>query len=218
MYKAIIFDFDGTLADTMPAMYQAVNLMLGDLQYPLITKERFLTFINGTVDDFAKGAVPQEVCGNGELISQARTVYESHYSRTFCNTNQCYPGISELLKHLSQWYRLAIYSNKQQEYVDRLEEILFPKGLFETVRGSRKEIPGKPNPEGAKQLMLEIQLSPAECVYVGDSNVDYLTAVNAGFAPVNVCWGYRTEEYLRSCGVPRIAHTPKELEEILLSL
>ena len=215
MVKAIIFDFDGTLADTLPAMLEALNLMLRDYSQPQIDKAGMMSFINGTIEDFVKAVLPAEKLRTDGDIKAARGIYERYYSCTYTQTDRCYDGMYDLIGILKPKYRLSILSNKQQEYIDKLNSLLFPEGLFESVRGARSGCPGKPNPMSMMMLMVEMGISTDECVYIGDSDTDILTAKNAGVKMVCAGWGYRSPEYLHEHGASIVANNPSELLEIL---
>lgn len=215
MIRAIILDFDGTLADTLPAMLEALNLMLQDYCLPRIDAAKMLTFINGTIEEFIRAVLPAEMLKSGDDIAAARSIYERYYSVTYTCTDRCYDGILEVLGSLKEKYRLAILSNKQQEYIDKLNSLLFPEGMFEVVRGARRGYPGKPDPRCLMDLLSEMGITPDECVYAGDSDTDILTARNAGVKMVCVSWGYRSAEYLAEHGADTVAGTPSELKYLL---
>lgn len=209
---------DGTLADTMPAMLEAINRMLDEYGEKRIDEAKMLSFINGTIEDFVRAVLPEEKRKDDRAMAEARAVYEKYYAVTYRQTNRCYEGIPELLSMLKRTYRLAILSNKQQDYVDRLNEQLFPDGTFLRAVGAQNGIPGKPAPDSMRLLMRELGLRSGEVIYVGDSDVDLLTSRNAGTECVCVSWGYRKKEYLQNAGAARIADTPGELYEMIDAL
>ena len=211
MKKAVIFDLDGTLADTLPAMLEAINRMLDEYGEKRIGEAKMRTFINGTIEDFVRAVLPAEKRKDDKAMAQARAVYEKYYAVTYRQTDHCYDGIPEVLSALKREYRLAILSNKQQDYVERLNEQLFPGGMFALAVGAKNGIPGKPAPDSMRLLLRELGFSTEEVIYVGDSDVDLLTARNAGTDCVCVSWGYRGKEYLQSIGAEHIADTPAQL-------
>lgn len=218
MIKAVIFDLDGTLADTLPAMLEAINRMLDEYGENRIGEAKMLSFINGTIEDFVRAVLPEEKRKDDQAMAQARAVYEKYYAVTYRQTDHCYDGIREILAMLKREYRLAILSNKQQDYVDRLNEQLFPSRMFDFAVGARVGVPGKPAPDSMYHLLRELNVYPGETVYVGDSDVDLLTARNAGTECICVKWGYRGKEYLQNMGTRRIADTPRELLEMIDAL
>ena len=202
----------------MPAMLEAINRMLDEYGEKRISEAKMLSFINGTIEDFVRAVLPEEKRKDDQAMAGARAVYEKYYAVTYRQTERCYDGIPEILAMLKRKYRLAILSNKQQDYVDRLDEQLFPDGMFDLAVGARAGIPGKPAPDSMFLCLRELGVCPGETVYVGDSDVDLLTARNAGTECVCVKWGYRGKEYLQNMGAKRIADTPRELFEMIDAL
>ena len=218
MLKAIVFDLDGTLADTLPAMLNALNYMLDCYGIARIDKTKMLTFINGTVEDFVTSVLPAGIVENQEDKQKAIKCYEEFYSKTYCETNKCYDGMQEVLEELSENHILAILSNKQQDYVDKLGRQLFRKGMFSQMLGAQMGIPGKPDPTGMKNLLAKLGVRNEEAIYIGDSEVDILTAQNAGIQSISVSWGYRSAAYLRAHGAISVVDDPTELIRVIKSM
>ena len=218
MIKAIVFDLDGTLADTMPSMLKALNLMLDGYGIARIDAAKMLTFINGTVEDFVTSVLPAGIVENQGNKSKAIECYEEFYSETYCETKKCYDGMQEVLEELSGNHILAILSNKQQNYVDKLGRQLFREGLFSQMLGAQIGVPGKPDPTGMRNLLAKIGVRNDEAVYIGDSDVDIITAQNAGVRSISVSWGYRSAEYLRMHGAMSVVDDPIELMHVITSM
>ena len=132
--------------------------------------------------------------------------------------------MADLLAELSRRCLTAINSNKQDDFVKALAEQLFPAQSFIAAEGYRPDRPSKPDPAMAFAILdaasatLGETVTPDQCVYVGDSDVDYHTAVNAGMHPVSVSWGYRSHEFLRALGDQPVAATMEELWDTLAEL
>lgn len=218
--KLIIFDLDGTLADTIDGITEGINRVMSAEGYPTHTREDVLGFVNYGVRRYIEEAVPASVREDYDTVTRLMGEYNRHYAYTYTQT-VAYEGIAGLLARLQGRYLLAMNSNKQDEFVKVLGEQLFPEGLFCAAEGFRDDRPAKPHPAMAHAIMavaserLGQPLTPEECVYVGDSDVDYYTAVNAGMHPVSVSWGYRSHEFLTALGDQPVASTVAELEEIL---
>ena len=218
--KLIIFDLDGTLADTIDGITEGINRVMSAEGYPTHTREDVLGFVNYGVRRYIEEAVPASVREDYDTVTRLMGEYNRHYAHTYTQT-VAYEGIAGLLARLQGRYLLAMNSNKQDEFVKVLGEQLFPEGLFCAAEGFRDDRPAKPHPAMAHAIMavaserLGQPLTPEECVYVGDSDVDYYTAVNAGMHPVSVSWGYRSHEFLTALGDQPVASTVAELEEIL---
>lgn len=218
MIKALIFDLDGTVADTIYAINEGINLMLGELGYPMIGYSEVLSFVNFGARGYVEGALPNDAPHDKEYIDRALEIYNEKYALTYMHTDKCYDGIPEALEQLSKKFRMGMLSNKQDEFVLKLTEQLFRPSLFEIAHGVRDGIPPKPDPAAPLEMAEYFGLRPDEIAFVGDSDIDVLTALNSGMLAVDVSWGYRDEKTLRECGAQYIAHTPSELVDILLSL
>lgn len=218
MIKALIFDLDGTVADTIYAINEGINLMLSELGYPPIGYSDVLSFVNFGARGYVEGALPKYAPHDEEYIDRALEIYNQKYALTYMHTDRCYDGIPEALEKLSESFRMGMLSNKQDEFVSRLTEQLFRPHLFEIAHGVRDGIPPKPDPQAPLEMAVFFGLRPDEIAFVGDSDIDVLAALNAGMVAVDVSWGYRDEATLRKCGAQYIAHTPSELVDILMSL
>ena len=181
-----------------------------------------LQFVNYNTRRYIEEALPPEARTDAE-IQRVLAVYNQHYANTYTLTTP-FAGMADLLAKLSRRCLTAINSNKQDDFVKALAEQLFPAQSFIAAEGYRPDRPSKPDPAMAYAIMeiaserLGVKLTPDECVYVGDSDVDFYTAKNAGMHPVSVCWGYRSHEFLKALGDQPVAATMDELWEILLAL
>ena len=127
-----------------------------------------------------------------------------------------YPGIPELLGKLkAQGVRMAVYSNKADEFSRVLVEHYFPQ-MFDHIQGKLPGVPDKPDPTGVRQVMAALHASPASTLYVGDGDTDMETAVNAGLTPCGVTWGFRSRETLIAAGADSLVDTAQELAEKIL--
>ena len=225
--KLVIFDLDGTAADTMEGIVEALNRTMTECGYPLHTRESVLQFVNYHTRRYIEEALPESARTDAE-IDRVLAIYTKHYADTYTLTTP-FAGIPELFERLQKTCLVALNSNKQDSFVKALADQLFPaadgipcgKGCFLAAEGYRPDRPSKPDPAMAYAIMaiasetLGETLTPDQCVYVGDSDVDYMTAVNAGMRPVSVSWGYRSHEFLQSLGSQPVAATMEELWEAL---
>lgn len=218
MYKVIIFDLDGTVADTIHAVKEALDLMLADFGYKTLSMEKLLTFFSGSARQYAENALPEQVSKNKLLCDECTERFDARYAQTYLHTDKCYDGIPEALEALSKDFRLAMLSNKQDAFVDALVKQLFRPGLFDYAHGVRPGIPPKPDPAAPLEFARHFSVRPDECIYIGDSEYDYYTAVNSGMLPLCVTWGYKDEADLRGHGCEYIAHTPGEMVELIYKL
>ncbi len=218
--KLLIFDLDGTLADTIEGITEGLNRVMAAEGYPLHTRESVLGFVNYGVRQYIEEAVPTEVRGDYDTVTRLMGEYNKHYADTYTMT-VAFEGITDLLDSLKDRCLLAMNSNKQDKLVKVLGKQLFPEGLFIAAEGFRDDRPAKPDPGMAYAIMeiasqkLGETLTPDQCVYIGDSDIDFYTAQNAGMRCVSVSWGYRPYEFLRALGDQPVARTQEELVAIL---
>lgn len=218
--KLLIFDLDGTLADTIDGITEGLNRVMAAEGYPLHTRESVLGFVNYGVRQYIEEAVPTEVRGDYDTVTRLMGEYNKHYADTYTMT-VAFEGITDLLDSLKDRCLLAMNSNKQDKFVKVLGKQLFPEGLFIAAEGFRDDRPAKPDPGMAYAIMeiasqkLGETLTPDQCVYIGDSDIDFYTAQNAGMRCVSVSWGYRPYKFLRALGDQPVARTQEELVAIL---
>lgn len=204
----ILFDLDGTLLDTLADLTDGVNYALKCHGMPMRTMEEVRAFVGN-------GAAQLIRCAAGEnahwkaVLADFRVYYDSH-----CRVKtDLYPGIREMLEALGGEYPLAIVSNKPDSAVKLLCRDYFP-GI--PAMGEHPGCPRKPDPQMLR-LAME-QLGVEHCVYVGDSEVDVLTARNAGVPCVSVLWGFRDRRALRQAGAEYFCDSPEKLREVILSI
>ena len=211
MVKAIIFDLDGTLCDTMDDLRTAMNAMLVRLGYKTRTRSDLIKFINNGAREFVRRSRPKEVQRVDFIVDSALEVYGTEYAKCYCNKTKAYDGIKSMLMELkSRGIKLAVLSNKQDEFVKNIINTIFGKGFFTVVAG-QSNLPPKPNPASALNVARQLGTRPNRCVFVGDSDVDVATAINAEMQLIGVDWGYRGEEVLREAGALNIAKTPDDI-------
>ncbi len=212
MIKAAIFDLDGTLADTLDDLGTAMNGMLRHYGWPERSREELRQFINRGARVFVARSMPEGTWDdiNDPAVTEALKKYSECYKECFNDQTCPFDGIPEALSRLADaGVGMGILSNKQDNFVKLIAEKIFPD-TFGVVRG-HGEFPEKPSPESALATARELGAKPGECVFVGDSDIDMKTAVNAGMYPIGVAWGYRAPEVLREAGAAFIAETPEEL-------
>ena len=210
--KALIFDLDGTLADTIPAIAEAVNMTLEQLSFPTLTTEEIRTHIGQGPRHLIAESLPKEArISDDGLVDKALENYNEMYSKTYMNTTSLYDGMDEAILILSKYYKIAVLSNKQDEYVKNLVSQLLPEGICEIARGTVGGIPAKPDPKVALEVVEALGVSHYECMLIGDSDIDLLTARNAEMDCLSVSWGYVSKAKLIMTGAEEIITSPSEL-------
>ena len=211
-YKAYIFDLDGTLLDTLEDLADAVNYAMRKNEFPERSLSEVRSFVGDGIRLLVKRSSPEGI--EDALLEQAFADFRDYYSVHYMDKTKPYPGIEAMLRALkAQGKRLCVISNKVDYAVKLLMDQFFP-GFFETVLGEREGIRRKPAPDSLLAVMEELGLSKEECVYIGDSDTDILTAKNAGIDPISVSWGFRTEEFLKEHGAEKIVNKVEDLLRI----
>lgn len=213
MVKAVIFDFDGTLADTIPDLLTAINRLRAKYGLSEVDEKFVLKFVNLDTESFVRASVPEI----GDNINEGIRIYKEEYSRCYLEKTKPFPGMEELVRDLrSKGIRLAIFSNKLNDYICGLAKKLYPD-MFEIPLGVGA-IASKPAPDGVFMILDKFGVSADETVFVGDSEIDFETAKNAGVRAVGVSWGYRGREFLEKLGMYAVVDTTNELNEIIMKI
>jgi len=205
--KAILFDLDGTLLDTLDDLTESCNFALKTLGFPPRKKEEIRRFVGNGARRLIELSLPD---GKGELVSSALEIFRAHYASHSGDQTRAYEGILPLMDTLKkEGYRLAIVSNKPDFAVKELARTFFSQVDFAV--GEKENVRRKPAPDTVLQAMEKLSVKREESVYVGDSEVDVKTAENAGIRCIAVTWGFRDREELEEAGATRFADTPEEL-------
>ena len=213
-YRAVLFDMDGTVLDTLADLTNAVNHVLAEYRMPGITERQAASCLGNGARWLLSRAAPAGT--DRALLEEMLRVYQPWYDSHCAILTAPYPGILELMKALkAAGVKLAVISNKQDSAVKRLAGQHF-SGLLETAVGESARVRRKPNPDAVLAALEEMGVEKAKAVYVGDTEVDLKTAENAGIACAAVGWGFRSEEQLRAAGAERVFHSARELQGWLL--
>jgi len=214
-FKAVIFDLDGTLLDTLEDIGHAVNRVLSAKGFPTHDMSAFRYFVGEGVVVLIHRALPQDARDEA-TIGSCVEAFREDYAENWRVKTRPYPGIGELLEGLGvQGIKMAVLSNKPDQITRTSVAHFFPKIPFEAVVGHSRDLPLKPDPSGALKLAARLGMAPARILYVGDSGVDMRTAVAAHMCPVGALWGFRTAEELKANGAWKLVGAPAELRHIL---
>ena len=211
--KALLFDLDGTLADTLEDIAAVTNRVLAELGCPTIETPRYRQLVGRGVHRlFTRAMGP----GHEDLIPRAAELFELHYATDGQKHTVPYEGVPEMLDALvERGLRMAVLSNKPDDGAqDTVREVL-GRWRFDLVRGHRPPTPLKPDPAAALEISDVLGIAPEHWLYLGDTAVDMQTAVGAGMFPVGVLWGFRDEAELRENGAEVIIGHPLEVLPLL---
>ena len=211
--KAVVFDLDGTLSNTLASIAGFANGALVRHGLPAIEEDRYRTLVGEGRDKLIQRMIEHSYGRFDEALYQAvGEDYDRLYADDPMQNVTVYPHIGELLEGLARrGIPCAVLSNKPEDMTRAVVAGLFPAGTFRVVHGQRPGVPRKPAPDAVLAILREMQVSPAECLYVGDTKTDMQTAKNAGAVAAGVLWGFRDEAELRAYHADFIAADPLEL-------
>lgn len=208
-YKAIIFDLDGTLTDTLEDLYLSVNHALRSYNLPERSLDEVRRFVGNGVRKLMERAVPEDT--PTDLFEKCFDAFRAYYIIHCQDHTRLYPGIASLLTALhAKGYRMAVVSNKLQKGVDELADLFF-NGVIDVTIGEQPGIPRKPEPDMVRHALDRLGVSKEEAIYVGDSDVDLQTASNAGLPCISVLWGFRNRDFLACHGATIFVESPQEI-------
>jgi phosphoglycolate phosphatase len=214
-FKAVIFDLDGTLLDTIKDIADSMNIVLKKLGFPTYKTEDYYYFVGEGMEILCKRVIPASF-NNPEIINECVQMMKIEYEKNWVNNTKPYPGIPELLTELEKRkIKMAVLSNKPDAFTKLFVQKLLPQVNFSMVLGETPDFPKKPAPDGALYIARELGILPEEFIYLGDSGIDMKTALSAGMYPVGALWGFRTAEELITSGAKKLINKPDELLEII---
>lgn len=214
-YSAAVFDLDGTLLDTLEDLADACNAALSVYGFPAHPIDAYRHYVGDGVRNLLLRTLPAAQ-RNPEMILKVAETYRAEYQKRWNAKSQPYEGIAQMLDELlNRKIRLAVLSNKPEDFTRQCVSALLPKWKFEMVVGATAERPHKPHPAGALKIAEEMGVSPGEFLYLGDTNTDMQTALAAGMYAVGALWGFRDQAELEAAGAKiTIAH-PMDLLRII---
>ena len=213
MIKAVIFDMDGTVLNTIDDIHQSVNVALQKMGYPLKSLNDVKRAVGSGAKTLIERVVPIDI-KPAEII-KTYEIYQTHYDKHSMDHTAPYPDILKLLKTLKgRGYQLAVVSNKHQYLVKALNDQMF-EGLFEVSVGEVKGVLVKPATDMLYSALNQLNINKEEAIFVGDSDIDMITAKNADMISVAVTWGFRDLNTLKSLSPHFIINQPLELLELL---
>lgn len=213
--KAVLFDLDGTLLDTLEDIANSANSALIRHGLPQNEVDAYRYFVGDGVAKLISRALPDGK-RDSDIIADCVKAFREDYSRNWNVKTRPYEGVPELLHALAaEHIKMAILSNKPDDFTKRCVTELLPNHDFEMILGQRHGIPMKPDPAGALQIADRLGIMPSQFLYLGDSAIDMKTAVRADMFPVGALWGFRPLEELQEHGAQAVIEHPMDLLGLL---
>lgn len=212
-YKAVIFDLDGTLVNSLTDLANSVNKALSQVGLKTYETEDYKKFIGNGREVLLKRAMGDQR-ENKELFDRVYSIFDEEY-KIHCNDNTTsYEGCLTLLKGLKdKGIKVGVLSNKPDEYIEGILNKIYPEIDFDIAWGKKADMPEKPDGTSLRKIIEILNLKQSECLYVGDSDVDVLTAQNAGVDMIGVLWGFRGKDELEKAGAKILVSEPNEILE-----
>lgn len=211
MKKAVIFDLDGTLLNTLDDLADSTNYALSRFGYPTRTIEEVRQFVGNGVAKLIERAIPEGK--NNPNFEKCLAIFKENYAQNMYNKTAPYNGIIEMLSNLkSKGIKIAVVSNKFDLAVKELCKKYF-EGFIDFAAGENEAqgINKKPAPDTVISVLNEFNFAPEDAVYVGDSDVDIMTAKNSKMPCISVTWGFRDEKFLLENGATILINAPSEI-------
>lgn len=215
MVRTVIFDLDGTLLNTIRDLANAGNWVCRKNGWPEYSLDEFQAMVGHGITNLVMRFSPED-CRGPERLPQTLADYTAYYGAHCVDATAPYEGIPELLNELkARGLRLAVYSNKADEFTRRIIDRWFPE-TFALVRGKVEGVPVKPDAAGIRMVLELLEADPETTLFVGDSNVDIQTGHNGALKACGVTWGFRSRESLVAAGADFLADTAEELRCVIL--
>ncbi len=214
-YRAVLFDLDGTLLDTLKDIADSANRVLAWAGFPQHPVDAYRYFVGDGMENLARRVLPADR-RDPQTVARTWAAIDAEYTRHQADATRPYPGIPDLLTRLTErGLKMAVLSNKPDHSVQSTVATMLGEWHFDVVLGARPAVPIKPEPVGALDVAARLAIPPAEFLYLGDTGTDMKTAVAAGMYPVGALWGFRTaDELLASCA-KTLAKYPTDLLKLL---
>ena len=210
-FKAVLFDLDGTLLNTLDDLADSMNASLKRFGFPSHPVDTYKYLIGDGLRNLVLRALPEQN-RDETTINKIADAEREEYGRNWANKTHPYEGVPELLDALTdRKIAICVLSNKPDDFTHIIVQKFLSNWKFAAVQGQNKYTPVKPDPTGANQIAQRLGLAPADFLYVGDSNTDMQTANAAGMFPVGVLWGFRPKDELMQAGAKALIERPEDL-------
>ena len=215
--KAAIFDLDGTIINTLVDLANAGNTVLERMGLPTHPIEKYNYFVGSGIYNLARRILPEELKSDEDLVKKVFDQFNAEYAIHYMDNTAAYEGMKETLDELrSMGIKVGVLTNKGHEFTVPMVKKVYGDYPFEIVLGKTDRFPVKPDRGLIMHVINEMSVTPEECIYIGDSNVDMMTARNGEIEEIiGVSWGFRTVEELTEAGAKYIIDTPGEIIEVI---
>ncbi len=217
MIKAVLFDLDGTLVNSLCDLACSTNYALEKFGLPIHETECFKYFVGDGMPKLIERALPEEK-REENYITSVLSVFMEHYKKHYCDNTKAYDGICEAVDAAtSMGLKIAVVSNKVQDMAVTVTNKIFGD-RFSVVCGKREGYPAKPDPTLTLEVIKEMGVNPQECLFIGDSGMDMAVAKNANCVSLGVLWGFRSEDELIDNGADFIIKEPGQIIKVIEEL
>ena len=215
MKKMYIFDLDGTLINSLPAIAHFANTALASIGLASIDNDTFRYYVGDGMDTLLHRCLGHYNADNDENFTKIKAVYKAGYDNDVLYETYPYDGIKELLDALKQrGAKICVLSNKPDITAVKAVNILFGENYFDMVIGQKEDMKKKPAPDGVYFICEKTGISPRDTAFIGDTNVDIRTGKAAGTDTVGVLWGFRDRKELTDAGADKIVSYPPEILDL----
>lgn len=215
MFRAVLFDLDGTLANSICDLADSVNYALAQFGYPVRETENFRYYAGDGIAKMIERALPKNHA-DAKTVAAVKAVFEQRYAGHYADKTVAYDGLCHLIDELkAQGILIAVVTNKAQQFAECVVKKLYGN-RFDLILGLQPGLPAKPDPTALFVAMKQLGVTPEQCAFVGDSAMDIKAGVNAGAFPVGVLWGFRERAELAESGARAFAENAAALRRILL--
>lgn len=214
MNKAVIFDLDGTLLDSLPDIAYNVNLTLKHFNFPTLSTDEIRNNIGNGAKRLVKDCIKDNI--SEEQLNEYLSFYNKNYTKNPCMYSKPFDNVIEMLTLLkNDGYKLAILTNKPQQTTDPIYQKFFSKFKFDFVIGQNENVKCKPDKTTTLNILNSLNVNSKNAFFVGDGETDIQTAINSNITSISVLWGYRNKEQLSNAGAKIFASSPIEVYNII---
>lgn len=217
MIRLVIFDLDGTIVNTLESLAYTANRVMERMGLAQMPSENFRMYAGNGGRKMVSRCLNDAGDSGASRIDEAMKLYAEEFEEGCIYKVKAYPGMEDTLDDLREYgVQLAVCTNKAQKYAQKVTDAVYGHNYFNYVLGDGNGHALKPDPEGLLHIAESLGVTPEECVYVGDSDVDMITGKAAGMYTVGAAWGFRPKSELAACEPDQIIEHPEELLNIQL--